>query len=329
MHKQVLFDLNEIPIDDENITNISQEKIIFDEGSRKVFDKPFVGQCFLSEEEAFVFYQNFAKSNGFSIRKGRFANKNGEKRRRDFFCHRQGKPDVKLVDHSKVQRHRISTRCQCKAFMRITLRRANEIFPNEWHITSLILDHNHELLSPQEVRFLPSYRSITQEDQKRIVMLKECGLSVRQIMRVMEVEKNIHHGQLDFLTKDVHNLFGKLRQMHAQNDAKDLLEYCKKSKSENPNFQYAFTVDGESKLEHIFWSPVHCFDLYQKYGDVVAFDTTYKVNSYDMPFGIFVGIDNHGRTILFGCALLRDEKKDTFRWLLEVMKVLLYLFIFC
>ena len=31
----------------------------------------FVGQCFLSEEEAFIFYRNYANQNGFTIRKGR------------------------------------------------------------------------------------------------------------------------------------------------------------------------------------------------------------------------------------------------------------------
>ena len=46
------------------------------------------------------------------------------------------------------------------------------------------------------------------------------------------------------------------------------------------------------------------FDWCQKYGDVVVFDTTYKSNAYQMPFRIFVGINNHGKTILFRCALL-------------------------
>lgn len=59
------------------------------------------------------------------------------------------------------------------------------------------------------------------------------------------------------------------------NDAKDILEYCMKSKSENSNFQYTFTLDDENKLEHIFWSPSRCFNWYKKYGDVVVFDTTY------------------------------------------------------
>ena len=44
----------------------------------------------------------------------------------------------------------------------------------------------------------------------------------------------------------------------------------------------------------------------------------YKVNVYEMPFGIFVGVNNHGKTILFGCALLRNETTSAFRWLMKV-----------
>ncbi|KHN08282.1 Protein FAR1-RELATED SEQUENCE 11 [Glycine soja] len=40
------------------------------------------------------------------------------------------------------------------------------------------------------------------------------------------------------------------------------------------------------------------------------------VNSYEMPLGIFVGMNNHGKTILFGCALLRNETTSAFRWLM-------------
>ena len=72
-------------------------------------------------------------------------------------------------------------------------------------------------------------------------------------------------------------------------------------------------------MEHIFWSPTYCFDWYQKYGDVIVFYTTYKVNVYNMPFGIFVGVNNHGKTILFGCALLRNETTSVFRWLTKVL----------
>ncbi|PWA56010.1 protein FAR1-RELATED SEQUENCE 11 [Artemisia annua] len=238
---------------------------------QEVFDKPFVGQYLLSAEEAFAFFQNFAKKNGFWIRYGRFENKNGEKRRLDFFCHRQGKPNAKVVDYSKVQTNRTSSKCGCKVYMRITLKRENENFPEEWQVSLLNLEHNHEMLSMDEVQFLPSYRTITTEDEKRILLLKEGGLSIRKIMRVMELEKNV-----------VDN--------------------------------YLFLV-----RTFVIFSP----KFTKKYGDMVAFDTTYKVNSYNMPFGMFVGIDNYGRTILFGCALLCNETTKTFKWLMEKFVLLM------
>ena len=49
--------------------------------------KPFVGQTFLNEEEALVFYQKFARLHGFNVRKDRIEKKDGKIVRRDFFCH--------------------------------------------------------------------------------------------------------------------------------------------------------------------------------------------------------------------------------------------------
>ena len=81
----------------------------------------FVGQCFLSKEEAFIFYTTYARQHGFSIRKGQFVTKNKEIVRRDFFCHRVGKPLLKIVDPSKEQRNRESLKCRCKTHLRIAL----------------------------------------------------------------------------------------------------------------------------------------------------------------------------------------------------------------
>ncbi|KAK9733262.1 hypothetical protein RND81_04G055400 [Saponaria officinalis] len=136
-------------------------------------------------------------------------------------------------------------------------------------------------------------------------------------MRVMELQNNVKHGHLPFLRKDLHNFFGRIQRENLDSDAMDLLEYCKSAKRVNLSFQFDYTIDAENRLENIFWSP-HCFELYQEYGDSTGFDTTYRVNAFDMPFGIFIGIDNHGRTILFGCALLRNETITTFRLLMKI-----------
>lgn len=300
--------------------NVPYEEVMEEEQqSEDINFEPFVGQGFLSEEEAYLFYHKYAKQRGFSIRKARFdKNKDGKVKRRDFVCHREGVQPPKFVNPLMKQRHKVSTRCECKAHMRITLKKHFDIFPEQWHVTEFRGEHNHDLLTQEEVCFLPSYRFMTKEDEKHIILLKNGGLDVKQIMRVMELEKNVKHGHLSFTSKDVHNFFSKIRNEEAKNDVLDFLEYCKLAKEENQNFQYCVTLDDEKKVEHIFWSPAHCFDWYQLFGDVVVFDTTYKINAYDMPLGIFVGIDNHGRTILLGCALLRNETKNTFSWLMKV-----------
>ena len=71
--------------------------------------------------------------------------------------------------------------------------------------------------------------------------MKEAKLSIREVMRVMEIERHLKHGQLPFFQKNIR-----------KNDAMNLLQFCKVAKEENSRFQYAFTTDEENRLEHIF-----------------------------------------------------------------------------
>ncbi|KAG5558295.1 hypothetical protein RHGRI_008276 [Rhododendron griersonianum] len=184
-------DLNQLPIDEEWVIELDEypkeiggqvhfhEYIELTESGKKKNDvrannfHPFIGQCFLSEEEAFIFYKKYACAKGFSIRKDRTEKKNGEIQRRDFCCQCEGKAPLKLCDPSKEQRNRKSVRCGCKARMRITLRKSFDIFPQEWQVTEFVKEHNHELLTPLEVRFLPANRKIVKKDEDRILLLKE------------------------------------------------------------------------------------------------------------------------------------------------------------
>lgn len=70
-------------------------------------------------------------------------------------------------------------------------------------------------------------------------------------------------------------------------------------------------------LEHIFLSSTSCFDWYQKHGNVVVFDTIYKINFYEMSFEIFVGMNSHRKTILFEFTLLLNQTMFVFRWLIK------------
>ncbi|KAK8573340.1 hypothetical protein V6N13_100142 [Hibiscus sabdariffa] len=192
------FDLNEPLMEEEN-----------DEQD----DEPFIGQTFESEDEVFVFYNNYAKQHGFVVRKDRSDTRNGRTIRRDILCHRAGKQRLKVADHFTPQRNKKSSKCDCKAHMRITLKMSFDIFPEEWHVTKFVNLHNHGMISPEAMRFLPTNRTITSEDEKQILMCKEAGLQVRQIIKVMELQKNVKHGELSFIDKDVRNLFDRVKRM--------------------------------------------------------------------------------------------------------------------
>jgi hypothetical protein len=53
---------------------------------------------------------------------------------------------------------------------------------------------------------------------------------------------------------------------------------------------------------------------YEHFGDAISFDTTYKTNLYELPFGMFVGVNNHFQSVLLGGVLLTDETIETFEW---------------
>ncbi|GAB4850821.1 hypothetical protein Ancab_039917 [Ancistrocladus abbreviatus] len=276
---------------------------------------PFMGQRFVSQDAAYEFYCSFAKQCGFSIRRHRTRGKDGVGRgvtRRDFTCHRGGYPQVKQTDEGKLQRNRKSSRCGCQAYMRI-VKRADFDIP-EWRVTGF---NNHELLKSEDVHQLPAHCTISADEKSRICMFAKAGMSVRQMLRLMELEKGVKLGCLPFTEIDIRNLLQSFRHVDRDNDAIDLIGMCKKLKDENQNLKYEFKLDSHNRLQYIAWSYASSVQLYEAYGDSVVFNTTHRLDAYDMLLGLWVGVDNHGMACLFGCVLLRDETIQSFAWALK------------
>ncbi|XP_057757406.1 protein FAR1-RELATED SEQUENCE 5-like [Arachis stenosperma] len=77
------------------------------------------------------------------------------------------------------------------------------------------------------------------------------------------------------------------------------------------------SLTNDDKLEHLFWADdLSRFD-YQYFGDVLAFDSTYRKNKYNRPLVIFSGINHHRQTCIFGFGLLADEQTKSYKWLLD------------
>lgn len=305
------------PDDVGTIEEMPEETILSQQTSVNLV--PFIGQRFVSQDTAYEFYCSFAKQCGFSIRRHRTRGKDGVGRgvtRRDFTCHRGGYPQLKTSDDRKLQRNRKSSRCGCQAYMRIVKRMDFDV--PEWRITGFSNDHNHELLKSTEVQLLPAYCTISVDDKSRICIFARAGMSVRQILRLMELEKGVKIGCLPFTEIDVRNLLQSIRNVNDDNDPTDLIKMCKEKKDKDQDFKYDFKLDANNRLEYMAWSYASSIRLYDAFGDVVIFDTTHRLDTYDMLLGVWIGINNHGKTCFFSCALLRDESIQGFSWALKV-----------
>ncbi|XP_024041905.1 protein FAR1-RELATED SEQUENCE 3-like [Citrus clementina] len=85
----------------------------------------------------------------------------------------------------------------------------------------------------------------------------------------------------------------------------------------DPDFFCKYFVDEENRVANLFWVDSIARLDYSYFGDVLAFDSTYKTNEYRKPLVILLGVNNHYAITVFGCAILADEIVETYTWVLE------------
>ncbi|CAH1450154.1 unnamed protein product [Lactuca virosa] len=294
--------------------------------SSDVIFTPYVGQIFKTDDEAFEYYCNFARKNGFSVRKARSTeSQNLGVYRRDFVCYRSGFNQPRKKANVEHPRDRKSVRCGCDAKLYLTKEIVDGI--TQWYVSQFSNIHNHELLEDDQVRLLPAYRKIQESDQERILLLTKAGFPVNRIVKVLELEKGVQPGQLPFIEKDVRNFVRTCKKTVQENDAMlterkeldmlALLEACRETSQRDNGFAYNYTTDESGKVENFSWAYGDSIRAFSVFGDVVTFETTYRSITYNMLLGVWFGIDNQGKAFLLGCALLQDETSQSFSWAIQ------------
>ena len=66
-----------------------------------------------------------------------------------------------------------------------------------------------------------------------------------------------------------------------------------------------------ARMHNLIWTGV--------FGDVVVFDSTYRVNRYNLPFVPFIGVNHHQSMVVFDCSILSDDTNLSYVWLLEAL----------
>jgi hypothetical protein len=85
---------------------------------------------------------------------------------------------------------------------------------------------------------------------------------------------------------------------------------------DDPSFMFRIEVDEiEDQFNTVLWTNGCSRMQYAHFGDTITFDTTYRTNLYGIPFGLFVGVNNHHQSVILGGALMRHKTVESFKWL--------------
>ncbi|XP_028070547.1 protein FAR1-RELATED SEQUENCE 5-like [Camellia sinensis] len=252
------------------------------------------------DTQSYDFYNSYGGRVGFSIRK-EYAHKSkiGEITSRTFVCSKEGLRKYDKRDFA-VRIPREKTRTGCGALMSIKLIRQI----GKYRVINFVETHNHPLVVSAIAHMLPSQRKISTSQYIEIDLADDCGIPLRSSYELMGREAGGREC-VGFLKKDQENYLRTKRQRMLEfGEAWSILKYFQDQTVQNPSFFHSVQLATEEQITNIFWADARMIIDYGQFGDVVTFDTTYKINRESRPFAIFVGFNNHRETIVFGAALI-------------------------
>ncbi|PSS16368.1 Protein FAR1-RELATED SEQUENCE like [Actinidia chinensis var. chinensis] len=268
---------------------------------------------FKTKEEAYEFYNAYAYKVGFSVRRSKeYKDKSGMLVTRIFCCSCEGKRRKDKRDHMYTS-HRPETRFGCLARMKVKYCRPTEQFD----VVEFNPVHNHIVSTPSKIHLHKSHRKFGVAQVAIADMANDCGIAPKATVAFMARQVGGREN-LGFIPQDYKNYLRSKRTVQMKiGDTGGVLEYLQKMQLQDPNFFYAIQVDEDDLITNIFWADAKMMADYAHFGDVVSFDTTYRKNKDGRPFAMFLGVNHHKQTVVFGAALLYAEDADSFIWLFD------------
>ncbi|KAL6858786.1 hypothetical protein ACP4OV_017788 [Aristida adscensionis] len=173
-------------------------------------------KTFQTEDEAFCFYNSYARDKGFTIRreKVRRAKHSGALLFRRFVCGREGERQAKFLNTDSISRRpRALTRCHCPTLLDIRLDRSSGL----WYVGNFIDDHNHCLAMPDEAPFLWSQRKMKDFQKTEIMSMEAVGIRKHVIMDVLQCRYG-GYDKVGIVRKDIYNYSSRYKRSRIAGD---------------------------------------------------------------------------------------------------------------
>ncbi|XP_034604200.1 protein FAR1-RELATED SEQUENCE 5 isoform X2 [Setaria viridis] len=271
---------------------------------------PEVGMVFPTLQDAHRFLNVYGLLTGFVVKKGC----NYKHKKITFVCNKSSKMKVTETGQKKRRSNAIEkTGCRMKVLVKLV--------EGRWEIKTVVNEHNHPLMSsPSLSTFFISHKYMSEEERIFSRILQESKIKPSQIMEIFKkLRSRLKH--IPVRKMDANSLKQSDSQMEIRNtDIEITLEHVRRFQMEQPGFFYAIKTDDRNTVRSIFWTDARARLDYALYGDFISFDTSYTTREHNMLFAPLIGINGHGKAIVFGWGLLENEmadKADTFSWLLR------------
>ncbi|XP_056688725.1 protein FAR1-RELATED SEQUENCE 5-like [Spinacia oleracea] len=287
---------------------------------------PYVWMAFDSADGVINHCHEYAHSNGFQIRirsserieksgtmtteisieRNRHIEDFSDCKRLRLVCSKEGKFKSKSNNPQRATKSTI-TGCQFKV-------NASLCSDGLWKLTRVLLEHNHPC-DLNNTKFMRNYKFISERNKRTILENDTVGVPIAKNYNSFVVKYG-GHNNVPFDERDCRNLISKTRSLSLQQgDFVAMRRHFYEMILSNSNFFYMYDTNEDSSLRNVFWADGRSRSAYKDFGDILSFDTTYISNRYKMPFSPFIGVNNHGQSILFGRALLAGEATENFVWL--------------
>ncbi|KAL0920105.1 hypothetical protein M5K25_009216 [Dendrobium thyrsiflorum] len=259
-----------------------------------------ISVAYKDEKEAYEAFCAYAHNNGFSVRKDHhsFWPNSKKIKSKDFVCSKAGfKKQTDLNSQKKCRRSETRTGCPC------LIRFAVDEDGN-WIVKKFIESHNHDLARLEDRHLLRSCRNIDDERASVLKSMTEAGIRTVDAFSYLADEVGGVEN-LDFLKMDAYNFIQKEKRSKIEfGDTNALIQLFKDRQVDDSMFAWDVQFDEFDSLLNFFWVDGMSRIDYDCFGDVVIFDTSYRLNKYNLVCAPFVGVNNHWQNILLGLSKL-------------------------
>ncbi|XP_019167346.1 PREDICTED: protein FAR1-RELATED SEQUENCE 6 isoform X1 [Ipomoea nil] len=272
---------------------------------QKEFVAPAVGMEFESYDDAYNYYNCYAREAGFRVRvkNSWFKRNSGEKYGAVLCCSSQGFKRIKDVNRSRKE-----TRTGCPAMIRMRL-----VDSKRWRVLEVTLEHNHVL----GAKLYKSMKKISSGAKRKLEANSNTEVQTVKLYRALVIDTG-GNGSTNSGAREARGSTDYSGHLNLRKgDTQAMYNYFCRMQLTNPNFFYMMDLNDEGHLRNVFWVDARSRAACCYFSDVIYFDNTYLLNKFEIPLVALVGINHHGQSVLLGCGLLAGETMDSYIWVFK------------